>query len=90
MGRLGALYRLNGMFAFAVWDRAKRTLFLARDRFGVKPIYYTKVDGAFLFASEIKAFRGFPGFEARLGSGRPCRVSDVPEFLHRPHACLPA
>lgn len=47
--------RLNGMFAFAVWDARERTLFAARDRFGVKPFYYAEADGAFLFGSEIKA-----------------------------------
>ena len=52
---IGALRRLNGMFAFAVWDRDKATLTLARDRFGVKPLYWAHVDGAFLFGSEIKA-----------------------------------
>ena len=63
---VAALCRLNGMFGFAIWDRAKRTLFLARDRFGVKPVYYVKVKGAFLFASEIKAFLGFPEFAPTL------------------------
>jgi len=47
--------RLNGVFAFAIWDARDRTLFAARDRFGVKPFYYTLHDGCFLFASEIKA-----------------------------------
>ena len=46
---------LNGQFAFAVWDSIKRRLFLARDRFGICPLYYTECDGAFLFASEIKS-----------------------------------
>lgn len=50
-----ALDRLNGMFAFAIWDSVERTLFLARDRIGVKPLYYTLQDDAFLFASEEKA-----------------------------------
>jgi asparagine synthase (glutamine-hydrolysing) len=52
----GCLARLNGMFAFAVWDESERTLTLARDRLGVKPVYYARgADGSFLFASEAKA-----------------------------------
>lgn len=49
------LPRLNGMFAIAIWDSLERTLFLARDRMGVKPVYYAMSDGAFIFASEEKA-----------------------------------
>lgn len=51
----GCLRRLRGMFAFAIWDSRSRTLFLARDRVGKKPLYYFYGDGQFLFASEIKA-----------------------------------
>ncbi|MBN1307997.1 MAG: asparagine synthase (glutamine-hydrolyzing) [Chitinispirillaceae bacterium] len=49
------LNKLNGQWAFALWDRVKKRLFLARDRVGVRPIYYTVCDGALIFASEIKA-----------------------------------
>ncbi len=49
--------RFNGMWAFAIWDAQKKRLFLSRDRFGVKPLYYANIDGCFSFASELKAFR---------------------------------
>jgi asparagine synthase (glutamine-hydrolysing) len=66
---LSALYKFNGMFAFAIWDTVDKKLTVARDRFGVKPVYYALVDGAFIFASEVKAFRGFPGFAAKMNIG---------------------
>ncbi len=56
------LQRLNGSFAFAVWDREKRQLHLARDRLGEKPLYIGWAGNNFVFASEIKAFRAHPGF----------------------------
>jgi asparagine synthase (glutamine-hydrolysing) len=58
--------KLNGMFAFAVWDRRIRRIFLARDRFGEKPLYWAKSGGAFLFASELQAFRGHVRFAAEV------------------------
>jgi asparagine synthase (glutamine-hydrolysing) len=61
-----SLQRMNGMFAFALWDRDERTLILARDRFGEKPLYYGAVGGAFLFASELKAFLRHPAFAAEI------------------------
>jgi asparagine synthase (glutamine-hydrolysing) len=55
------LGRLNGMWAFAIWDRRERRLFLARDRFGVKPLLYHHSASMFAFASELKAFAAMPG-----------------------------
>ena len=54
------LTRFNGMWAFALVDEKSGTLFCARDRFGIKPFYYTLVDNTFLFASEIKALLVHP------------------------------
>lgn len=51
---------LNGQFAFAIYDRKQQTLFLARDHFGINPLYYTVVDDVFIFASEIKAILEHP------------------------------
>jgi len=55
-----SLDRFNGMFAFAVWDHVARRLFLARDRYGIKPLYYTRVGDTLMFASEVKALLAVP------------------------------
>ena len=57
---------LRGMFAFALYDIKEKTLFCARDPFGIKPFYYYENDGSFLFASEIKAFLDHPKFEKKF------------------------
>ena len=62
----GALQRLNGMFAFALWDAAERTLFLARDRMGEKPLYYGHSGDAFLFGSELKALTRHPQWRGEI------------------------
>lgn len=67
--------KMNGMFAFAIWDASKRTLFMARDRMGVKPFYYAETPDAFLFGSEIKSL-----FESGLVAPS-CRESALAEYL---------
>lgn len=60
------LPRLFGMFAFALWDKAERALWLARDRMGEKPLYYGWSGRMLVFGSELKALKGFPGFAPAL------------------------
>ena len=60
---------LRGMFAFAIWDRPKRRLFIARDRLGIKPFYYRYDGGTLLFGSEIKAILAYPGVKPEFNHG---------------------
>ena len=57
---------LRGMFAFAIYDKNTKELFLARDNFGIKPLYYTMMNDTFMFASEVKAFLDTPDFKKEL------------------------
>ncbi len=67
-GLEAALGRMTGMFAFALWDKAERTLCLVRDRLGIKPLYWGRCGGHFLFASEIKALHAHPAWKATVDS----------------------
>ncbi|MES2304746.1 MAG: asparagine synthase (glutamine-hydrolyzing) [Gemmatimonadota bacterium] len=87
--------RFNGMFAFALYDRAHGTLFLARDRLGIKPLYYHSAGGVFHFASEIKAFFALPGITPRINDARLPEqllyrsLADEQTLFHGINALLP-
>ncbi len=68
---------LNGIFAFAIWDTKKQSLFMARDHFGVKPLYYTFVNNNLVFASEIKAILKFPEVTAKLDEQGICELFGI-------------
>ena len=95
---LDCVTHLNGMFAFSLYDSAKRLLFLARDRAGEKPLFYCHRDGRFVFASELKAFMADPAFPRQLNlqalhfyltygyvPGSMCMLKDV-QKLSQGHA----
>jgi asparagine synthase (glutamine-hydrolysing) len=75
------LSRLRGMFAFAIWDERRRSLFVARDRVGIKPLFYTNTGKALVFASEIKALLADPDVDVSIDA------QSIDKFLT--HFCLP-
>ncbi len=65
---------LNGCFSFAIWDEGSRTLYLARDRFGIKPLFYTIADQTIVFSSEIKGLLEYPGIRPRVDADGLCEI----------------
>ena len=94
-GLEAAVRRFVGMFAFALWDAFERRLHLVRDRVGIKPLYYGHVEGSFVFASELKALKVFPGFQAAidrdsLASYMRCAYVPAPHSIYEGiHKLLP-
>src|SRR5215213_8796 len=80
---VGFLNKLNAQFAFAIYDRNERSLFLARDQFGICPLFYTTVDGFFIFASEIKAILQHPSVP------REVNLTGLDQVLSLPGAISP-
>jgi asparagine synthase (glutamine-hydrolysing) len=80
---IGCLQRFVGMFSLAIWDSRKQLLYLARDRLGIKPLFYYFKDGTLLFASELKGLMAFKSFEKYLDS------DSIPLFLHYQYVPAP-
>ena len=81
------VYKFNGMFSFALWDKSKEELFLCRDRFGIKPLYYMEVNQSIIFSSSIKALKSFSHEELNI------KEDDLLDFLqygtvHQPNTIL--
>lgn len=70
----GCLHHLNGIFAFTIFNKQTNELFLARDRFGIKPLYYTILGDSLIFASEIKGILAHPSVVAKLDKNSLCEV----------------
>lgn len=87
-GLEAALESANGMFAFGLWDRERRVLHLARDRFGQKPLFYGWAGRTLVFGSELKALKAMPGFDPTVD---PAAVAQLMRFamIPAPHTIYP-
>lgn len=77
------VHELRGMFGFAIWDNRKKRLFMARDFFGIKPVYYAMINGNLVFGSEIKSILEFPGFKKEVN------MEALEEYLSFQYSVLP-
>lgn len=68
------LNKLNGIFSFAIWNSKSKELYLVRDQFGIKPLYYTVIDNTIVFASEVKSLLCFPKVEVSIDKQGICEL----------------
>jgi len=83
----GLIERLNEHFVFVVWDSRQQKLYLVRDRFGIKPLYYVNQSGLWLFASEIKTILAHPGVSLEVNYDALGEYLTFPEPLPRTTSC---
>ena len=84
-GVMGTLKMIKGMFGIALYDRKDKILYLMRDRYGEKPLFYGRIKGHFVFASELSAIREFPGFEGEIrGDAVGLYMKNNPKFASQP------
>lgn len=78
---------LNGLFSFVIWNKAKQELFIARDHFGIKPLYYSIFNDSLLFATEVKAILKYPNFETKVSKKGICELVGLGP-AHTPGNCI--
>ena len=78
-----AFLKFNGMFALAFWDRKEKSLLIGRDRYGIKPLYFSQDSKRFLFDLSKKAILEESSFDKKINKKSSSRVSYIPKYLHR-------
>lgn len=82
------LKRLNGVFSFVIWNNKTKELFLVRDHFGIKPLYYTIVDNIILFATEIKGILAYPNIEVTITKQGICELFGIRTSTYSRNYCI--
>ena len=72
--------KLNGIYAFCIWDSMRQRIFMCRDRFGVKPLFYARLNDTIIFASEQKAILSYPGFKSEVSKEGLCEIFALSPF----------
>ncbi len=78
---------LNGLFSFAIWNKAKQELFIARDHFGIKPLYYSILGDTLLFSTQVKSILKYPKFETKVNKNGICELMGLGP-AHTPGNCI--
>jgi len=82
------LKRLNGVFSFGIWNDKNKELFLVRDHFGIKPLYYTVIDNTLIFGTEIKGILANPNIEAIVDKQGICELFGIRTSTYSRNNCI--
>lgn len=74
---IDGLSKVNGVFSFVIWNDRKKEIYLARDHFGIKPLYYTIIDNTLVFSTEVKAILEYPGISAKINMEGICELIGI-------------
>jgi len=85
---INILKRLNGVFSFAIWNNKTKELFLARDHFGIKPLYYTVIENTIIFGTEVKAILEYPKIEVSIDKQSICELFGLRTSTYSRNNCI--